>query len=372
MPGGAEGMTRPGPNPSPRPSPLGEGGGSSDGEPLLALSLVSRHFPVRGRRGAVLRAVDGVSLRIRSGETVGLVGESGCGKTTLGRVAIGLLKPTSGEALYRGSDINRLPRAEQRGLRRRAQFIFQDPFSSLDPRMRAGAIVGEGLSVHRICGGRAGRRARVEELLGQVGLEPEHAGRFPHEFSGGQRQRVGIARALAVEPELVVCDEPVSALDVSVQAQIVNLLADLQRELGLAYLFISHDLSVVRYLSDRVAVMYLGRIVEMGPAGELYESPRHPYTRALLSAVPTVDPASGRTRIILEGDVPSPIDPPGGCPFHPRCPERIPAPVGGRSPCDTLVPGLVGGAGDHPAACFLYEEVLAAAEPGGPVVGTTP
>jgi len=340
--------------------------------PLLALSSVSRHFAVRGRRGAILRAVDGVSLDIRPGETVGLVGESGCGKTTLGRVAIGLLKPTSGQVSFRGGDVSRLPRPEQRALRRRAQFIFQDPVSSLDPRMRAGAIIGEGLSVHRMCGGRPGRQARVDELLRQVGLEPEHASRFPHEFSGGQRQRIGIARALAVEPELVVCDEPVSALDVSVQAQIVNLLADLQHELGLAYLFISHDLSVVRYLSDRVAVMYLGRIVELGPVADLYDRPRHPYTRALLSAVPTVDPGSGRGRIILEGDVPSPIDPPPGCPFHPRCPERIPAQPGGVSPCDTLVPVLAGGAGGHPAACFLYKDVLAAAERAAAAVGAMP
>ncbi|MBD3177500.1 MAG: ATP-binding cassette domain-containing protein [Armatimonadia bacterium] len=320
---------------------------------LLALHEVEKRFPAA--RGTV-RAVEGVSLDLAPGETLGLVGESGCGKTTLGRLALGLLRPTTGTILFDGQDLQAASGRERRELTRRAQIIFQDPFSSLDPRMRAGAIVGEGLTIHGMAGGRQGRRDRVAELMDLVGLEPSHADRFPHEFSGGQRQRLGIARALAVEPDLIVCDEAVSALDVSVQAQIVNLLADLQRDLGLAYLFISHDLSVVRYVSDRVAAMYLGAIVEMGPADAVYADPLHPYTRALLSAVPTLDPESRKRRIMLEGDVPSPVDPPTGCPFHPRCPERIPGGPEGPSPCDRLKPRLVSGRADHPVACFLYQD----------------
>jgi oligopeptide/dipeptide ABC transporter ATP-binding protein len=292
---------------------------------MLEVRNLGMSFPVttgvlRRHATAFVKAVDDVSFTIRRGETLGLVGESGCGKTTIGRCVLRVYSPTAGEILFQGRDISRLAESEIRPLRREMQLIFQDPFSSLDPRQTAGSIVGEPLKVHNL-GTRPERRDRVEELFRMVGLDPSMMSRYPHEFSGGQRQRIGIARALATNPSFIVCDEPVSALDVSIQAQITNLLEELKSRLGLTYLFISHDLSVVRHLSDEVAVMYLGRIVEITAWRELYENPRHPYTQALLSAVPIPDPfvEEQRKRIFLEGDVPSPVNPPPGCAFHPRC-----------------------------------------------------
>ena len=291
---------------------------------LLQVTDLAVHYPVRrsgwsGPRQWV-KAVDGVSLEVGAGETVGLVGESGCGKSTLGRAIIRLVEPTSGSIRFAGEDLGRLRGEALRRRRRGFQMVFQDPNHSLDPRMSVGQIVSEALIVHGLAPDRAERRQRVTDLLGAVGLEPAHADRYPHEFSGGQRQRIGIARALAVDPRLIVCDEPVSALDVSVQAQVINLLQDLQRDRGVAYLFIAHDLAVVEQVSRRVLVMYLGRIVEEAGVDRLLGAPRHPYTQALISAVPMVDPDSQRRRIVLPGDVPSPIAPPNGCPFHPRCP----------------------------------------------------
>lgn len=291
---------------------------------LLEIQDLCVHFPVDqslfGRATGTVRAVDGVSLEVEAGEAVGLVGESGCGKTTLGRAVLRLLPPTSGKVLFEGTDLVVLSPRRLRPWRRKFQMIFQDPFSSLNPRLTVGESIGEALDIHRLVPDRGARTDRIRALLESVGLRAEHAGRFPHEFSGGQRQRIGIARALVVEPRLIVCDEPVSALDVSVQAQVINLLQDLQKERGLSLLFISHDLAVVEHLCHRVAVMYLGRLVETGPSRLLTREPLHPYTKALLSAVPVVDPDSKRRRTVLQGDVPSPLHPPPGCPFHPRCP----------------------------------------------------
>ncbi len=339
-----------------------------DEAPLLSVRGLRKHFPVRGSgllpfglgKGSAVKAVDGVSFDLWRGETLGLVGESGCGKSTTGRALLRLVEPTEGAVHFGGEDVLAMNDRELRRLRRRAQIVFQDPFSSLNPRLSVGAMLGEVLRVHGLPKGAdgAGRRRRVRELLDVVGLLPEHADRYPHEFSGGQRQRLGIARALSVEPEFLVLDEPVSALDVSVQAQVVNLLQDLQAEFGLTYLFIAHDLAVVEHVSDRVAVMYLGRIVETAPATTLYQNPRHPYTRALLSAVPRPDPSrkpgrkGGTRRIVLEGDVPSPVAPPPGCPFHPRCwhPDRDEA-------CARIVPFLdpVPGEAQQEVACIKVE-----------------
>jgi oligopeptide transport system ATP-binding protein len=289
-----------------------------------------------------------VDFAIRRGETLGLVGESGCGKTTTGRCVLRLEKPTGGRIRFEGKDITGMGEGELRSVRRRMQVIFQDPYASLNPRMSIGDIIAEPLKVHGIVPDKAKREARVKELLSQVGLLPQHASRFPHQLSGGQRQRVGIARALAMEPSLIVCDDPVSALDVSIQAQIINLLEDLQRNLGLTYLFIAHDLSVVRHISDRVAVMYLGRIVELADRNALYEDPLHPYTKALLSAVPIPDPRleAKRERMVLRGEVPSPLNPPAGCVFHPRCPVAV-------DRCSAEIPPLREIKPGHWAACHL-------------------
>ena len=295
---------------------------------LVEVNNLKMHFPVTSgllfqREVAQVKAVDDISFSIRKGETLGLVGESGCGKTTAGRCILQLYKPTAGEVIFEGTDLTKLGARQMRQMRRQMQIIFQDPFSSLNPRMTAGDIIGEPLVVHGLVKNGEEKREKVRELLENVGLHPYMADRFPHEFSGGQRQRIGVARALSVDPKLIVCDEPVSALDVSIQAQVINLLEDLQKQYDLTFLFIAHDLSVVRHISDRVAVMYLGKIVEIADRNEIYQNPLHPYTKALLSAVPIPDPVvdAQRERIILSGEVPSPLNPPSGCVFHPRCPN---------------------------------------------------
>ena len=324
----------------------------NDDTALLECRNLQKHFPVKSglfaRTTGVLRAVDGVNFAIRKGETLGLVGESGCGKTTLGRALLRLVEPTAGAILFGGKDITHLPREPLRKMRRQMQMIFQDPYSSLNPRMTVAATIEEGLHIHGI-GTRSERGDRVFELLEVVGLRPDAGTKYPHEFSGGQRQRIGIARALALLPRLIIADEPVSALDVSIQAQILNLLMELQDKFELTYLLISHDLRVVEHMSDRVAVMYLGRIVEMAPSELLYRNPCHPYTRALLEAVPAPDPRNRSLRATVTGDVPTPLAPPSGCYFHPRCPHAMEV-------CKTAFPTHRNVGQGHSVACYLYEE----------------
>jgi oligopeptide/dipeptide ABC transporter ATP-binding protein len=315
-------------------------------ENILEVRNLKKHFVLGG--GAVLKAVDDVSFTIKRGETFGLVGESGCGKSTTGRTIIRLYDATDGEVLFNGRNIHKLKGKDSKEFNKKMQMVFQDPYASLNPRMTVGAIVAEGLDIHNIAAGKE-RTERVHELLHTVGLNTEHASRFPHEFSGGQRQRIGIARALAIEPEFIIADEPISALDVSIQAQVVNLFERLQRERNLTYLFIAHDLAMVKYISSRIGVMYLGKMVETAPASELHRRPLHPYTQALLSAIPIPDPklSNRRERIILQGDVPSPISPPSGCPFRTRCPQAM-------SVCAESMPVFKEIEKDHFAACHLY------------------
>lgn len=345
------------PNGAPRGKPnLGKSGGVT-GATLLEIKNLKMHFPIKAgvlkRTVGHVRAVDGVDLQVREGETLGLVGESGCGKSTLARCILRLLEPTAGEVVFEGDNILKYDRGAMLRVRRNIQIVFQDPYASLNPRMTVGNIVAEPLKTHRIEGN---TKRRVQELLEIVGLNPEHYNRYPHEFSGGQRQRIGVARAVALNPKLIICDEPVSALDVSIQAQVVNLLQDLQKEFGLTYVFIAHDLSVVKHISDRVAVMYLGKIAEIADRSDLYKEPRHPYTNALLSAIPVPDPEveRARRRIVLTGDVPSPANPPPGCNFHTRCPRA-------QNYCKEHVPHLMrqgentpeNGAREHQASCFF-------------------
>ena len=325
--------------------------GAPASTPLLQVQGLVKHFPVRrglfGRVSGAVRAVDGVDFHLDAGQTLGVVGESGCGKSTLGRLVLRLIEPTAGQVRFEGSDLATLDAPALRARRRSMQIIFQDPFSSLNPRMTVGQILAEPLQLHGLHSGR--HAGRVAELLHTVGLAAEHATRYPHEFSGGQRQRIGIARALAVEPRLIVCDEAVSALDVSVQAQVVNLLQDLQKQFGLAYIFIAHDLAVVRHIATQVAVMYLGRIVELAEKRTLFSAPRHPYTQALLSAIPVPEPRLNRSRILLAGDVPSPMDPPPGCHFHTRCAHA-------QAQCSQATPALIDEAG-HAVACHLWRDI---------------
>ena len=315
------------------------------GEVLLECRHLKKYFDVPN---GVLHAVDDISFSLEKGKTLGVVGESGCGKSTLGRTILRLLPHTSGEVIFEGKDILQYSRGEMKELRKKMQIIFQDPSASLDPRMTVGEIIGEALDIHKLCSSKAERTDRIKELLGMVGLNTEHANRYPHEFSGGQQQRVGIARALAVKPEFIVCDEPISALDVSIQSQVVNMLEDMQQELGLTYLFIAHDLSVVRHISNRIGVMYLGSLVELAESYELNKNPLHPYTKTLLSAVPVPDPevSRQRQRIVLEGDIPSPMHPPKGCRFHTRCPYAT-------DKCKEAVPEFKEHAPGHWAACHL-------------------
>ena len=326
-------------------------------EPLLEVRDLRKYFPIRkgllSRTVGHVKAVDGVSFTVHAGEVLGLVGESGCGKTTTGRCILRLIEPTSGSVRFAGREVTTLPRKELRQLRREMQIVFQDPYSSLNPRLTVGSMLSEALAIHRLARGEKARE-RVAELLRLVGLHPDHARRYPHEFSGGQRQRIGVARALAVSPRLIVADEPVSALDVSIQAQIINLLRDLQRRMKLTYLFVAHDLSVVEHISDRVAVMYLGKIAELADSEVLYREPRHPYTLSLLSAIPVPDPTRRRSRIVLKGDVPSPAQPPTGCRFHPRC-------FMAREICAREEPVLRQVSPGHWTACHFAEQVEAPA-----------
>jgi oligopeptide transport system ATP-binding protein len=324
-------------------------------QPLLEVKDLKKYFPIKGgifsKTIGYVQAVDGISFALYPGETVGLVGESGCGKSTAARAILRLIEPTGGEVSFEGQDILKLGKKPMRALRRQMQIIFQDPYASLNPRMTVASIVGEPLEIHKIAKGRQ-KEERVASILEKVGLRPEHMRRYPHEFSGGQRQRIGIARALALNPKLIIGDEPVSALDVSIQAQVINLLEDLQKEFNLTYLIIAHDLSVVEHISNRVAVMYLGKIVELATDRELYRNPSHPYTEALLSAVPRPDPTIKKQRIILAGDVPSPINPPSGCRFHTRC-------LYAKADCTTVEPQLQDIGGGHYVACHYWKEVQA-------------